>query len=72
MKISELISILENSKEKNGDLNVSVLYNDFAYELDPIYIDVVEKDKGGFLLTISIEDYVDGIKNSKEGEENVS
>jgi hypothetical protein len=68
MKVSDLISTLSTVKVEYGDLDISFLYNNFAYELDPIYIEVTEKQQGGKLLTIAIEDYVDGIKNSEGGE----
>lgn len=59
MKISDLISILENFKNENGDLNVSILFDDQAYDLDSEQIDVSEKEEDNSKeITIKIDDVV--------------
>ena len=58
MKISNLIVILESLKSENGDLEVSVLIDGSAYELDSEKIDIVEKEENDEkLLVIDVDNF---------------
>jgi hypothetical protein len=55
MKISDLTSILEALKSEHGDIEVCLLQDNYAYELDSELIDVVENEKDEHIVAINID-----------------
>ena len=59
MKISDLISVLEDMKNENGDLDVTMLLEDSVFELDSESIEIVEKEQGGNVVAINLDSFFD-------------
>ena len=58
MLISDLISILENFKSDNNDIDVNILLDDTVYDLNLESIYITEKETGDKVLAIDVDHFV--------------